>query len=104
MALLIVDADGRQIVYDRFALDLELARQIVDADFFQIGSQFLVLGSLTWYSVLGTRNLLLALMRLFAVHVDFSRIGFTCGRRVFYAFHCIRLQRLPGVGEVAHAV
>jgi hypothetical protein len=43
VALLIVDADRRQIVYDRFALDLELARQIVDANLFQIGSQFLVL-------------------------------------------------------------
>jgi hypothetical protein len=40
VALLIIDADGRQIVYDRFALDFELARQIVDADLFQIGSQF----------------------------------------------------------------
>ena len=40
VALLIVDADGRQIVYDRFALNLELARQIVDADLFQNSFQF----------------------------------------------------------------
>jgi hypothetical protein len=86
VALLIVDADCRQIVYDRFALDLELARQIVDADLFQISSQFPVFQfpESTQYPVLSTqliqnrlrrsrrfRRLFFAFMWLFAVYVYF---------------------------------
>lgn len=102
VALLIVDADGRQIVYDRFALDLELARQIVDADFFQCSFQFPVSSS-RQYRV-PTTNLLFALVRLFAVHVDFRRICFARRRRVLFPRHRIGFERLTGVGEVAHAV
>ena len=56
----------------------------------------------SWFSVL--KKLLLAFVRLFPVHMYFSRIGLAGRRRIFYAFDRVSFERLAGIGKVANAI
>jgi hypothetical protein len=108
VALLVVDADGRQIVYDRFALDLELARQIVNTDLFQCiqfpVTCFQLAGSDHPFTQLLKPKLLLALVRLFAVHVDFRLRRPIRRRHILFAVNRVGFECLAGVGKLADAL